>query len=143
MSVSIPPELTLQCALDILAVNLNQVLLTLKKNIIASLAAGTFADTARRLFVLGQRNPNGLVKIVSGIQVFKPIISMLNEYASLSPFIIRANIRYVIRYRNAPTLHPDLVDVVSDLQGYFNDWADKVERGTNKGQLASGPAGTR
>jgi hypothetical protein len=107
--------------------NLEQVLRTLKKNIAACVATGSFVDTARRIY--GQRNPNGLVKVVSGIQIFKPVIAMLNEY--------------VMRYRHAPTLHSDLVTFVSDLKGDFDKWADKVLSGTTRDPLAGRPSVSR
>lgn len=111
----------------ILDSNLEQVLRTLKKNIAACMATGSFVDHARGIY--GQLNPNGLVKVVSGVQVFKPVISMLNEYA--------------IRFRRAPTRHPDLVDFVSDLKGYFEEWADKTLSGTSKDRLANRHQATR
>jgi hypothetical protein len=51
----------------------------LRTNINTALQAGTFADTTPRTYGLRQTHPDGIVMIVSGIQVFKPIISMLNE----------------------------------------------------------------
>ncbi|BEJ11584.1 hypothetical protein CspHIS471_0200440 [Cutaneotrichosporon sp. HIS471] len=107
--------------------NLEQVLLTLKKNIAVCVGTDSFVDKSRRIF--GQHHPNGLVKVVSGIQIFKPVISMLNEY--------------VIRFRHASSHHPDLVNFVSDLEGYFNEWADNVLRESNSDPLAGRPIAIR
>ncbi|GMK56414.1 hypothetical protein CspeluHIS016_0302540 [Cutaneotrichosporon spelunceum] len=103
--------------------NIAQVLSTLKKNLKACAVTNSFVDDSRRVY--GQRYPHGLVKVVSGVQIFNPIISMLNEY--------------VIRFRHAPTHHPELVDFVSDLKRLFDAWADRVLSATNKDPLAKRP----
>jgi hypothetical protein len=56
-------------------VNIDQIIKNLKNNISACMEANSFDSTARRF---GYPNRE-LVKMVSGVQVFKPVATMLIE----------------------------------------------------------------
>lgn len=61
--------------------------------------------------------------------------------ASLKGYCV--DIRYVIRYRNAPTLHPELIDFMSDITSFCNGWIQKVEAGSFPDPIARHPTAAR
>ncbi|RXK38430.1 hypothetical protein M231_04339 [Tremella mesenterica] len=98
--------------------NLEHVITVIDENVKDCMDANNFDDPNSDQYMRHK-----VVHIVSGAQVFKPIAILFLEYFE--------------RCRAATTSHPEVASFIDRLTTHFEDWADRVMRGTFQDRLTS------
>ncbi|KAL1409923.1 hypothetical protein Q8F55_003922 [Vanrija albida] len=102
--------------------NIDHVVKVLQSNIQECLDALTFSDRGRNTYRFGL-DRQGLISIVSGVQVFKPVASLLVEYFN--------------RFPSAPIVHPSSQIFVTFLSDSYSKWEAAINSGTFRDPLSN------